>query len=316
MIALDNGFDEATAIVLDIDASIDRLCRVFGYTLVWRGDASPETLALIGVEAGWTGREALLGDPAQARGYLRLFDFPGRDLGVMRDGAQPWDAGGIFDINIRALGPLEALHARMTREGFCAFGPLTAWDFGPLSVKEVVSRDADGLAIATMQRVAPPLEGYENASGDTSYVFNSTQVVPDFEAAKAFFTEALGWKIVMESAWVHPGGRNCLGLPIDIASTRELRVGIYQSNGLNEGSVEILDYGGAAMDFSKAPLGRGWIALRFPMTDIKGFLDRAERGGCTIVAPRRITMAPYGEAEAGAAITPWGARLEVFRLIA
>ncbi|TRW14447.1 VOC family protein [Glacieibacterium frigidum] len=314
MIALDNGFDEATAIVLDLDASIERLCRVFGYTLVWRGDADPGACALMGIAEGWTGHEALLGDPAQERGFIRLFDFPGRELGVMRDGAQPWDAGGVFDINIRALGPLEALHARMTRAGFCAFGPLTAWEFGPLSVKEVVSRDADGLAIATMQRVAPPLEGYENASGDTSYVFNSTQVVPDFDAAKAFFVDALGWQIVMESAWTHEGGRNCLGLPIDLARTRELRVGIYQSNGLNEGSVEILCYGGEALDFSAAPIGRGWAALRFPMRDVEGFMARAEAGGCTIVAPRRITVAPYGEAVAGVAITPWGARLEAYCL--
>ncbi len=314
MIAHDNGFDEATAIVLDVDASRSRLSAAFGYRTIWRGQATAATLALMGVDPGWHAEEALVGDPMQGRGHIRLFSFPDRDTGVMRDGAQPWDSGGLFDINIRALAPIEPLHAAMTRNGFCAFGPLTAWEFGPLSVKEVVSRDADGLAIAVMERVAPPLEGYDNASGSCSYVFNSTQVVPDFDAARAFYVDALGWRVVQESTWAHAAGDNCLGLPLDVARVRDLKVGIYQANGLNEGSVEILEYTAESLHFGEAaPPARGWAALRFPMRDIEGFLADAARGGCSISAPRTIRIEPYGAVVAGAAVTPWGARLEVFR---
>ncbi len=314
MIALDNGFDEATAIVLDIDATIARLSAVFGYRTIWQGQAAPATLELMGVDPSWLADEALVGDPAQGRGHIRLFAFPGRDTGVMRDGAQVWDSGGIFDINIRALAAIEPVHATMTRNGFCAFGPLTAWDFGPLSVKEVVSRDADGLAIAVMQRIAPPLDGHETASGDVSYVFNSTQVVPDFAAARAFYVEALGWGVVMESTFAHESGDNCLGLPLDVARVRELKVGIYQANGLNEGSVELLEYPAESLHFADAaPPARGWAALRFPISDLDGFLTDAARGGCAIVSPRTIRMAPYGDVTAAAALTPWGVRLEAFR---
>lgn len=314
MIACDNGFEEATAIVLDVDASIARLTAVFGYRTIWRGRAAPATLALMGVDPGWPAEEALIGDPAQGRGHIRLFGFPGRDTGVMRDGAQPWDSGGLFDINIRALSAIAPIHAAMTRNGFCAFGPLTAWEFGSLSVKEVVSRDADGLAIAVMERIAPPLEGYDDASGACSYVFNATQVVPDFEAARAFYVDALGWRVVQESTWAHESGDNCIGLPLDVARVRDLKVGIYQANGLNEGSVEILEYTAESLHFcNAAPPARGWAALRFPLTDVEGFLSAAAAGGCTISAPRAIHMPPYGSVVAGVAVTPWGARLEVFR---
>ncbi|SFO02931.1 hypothetical protein [Sphingomonas sp. OK281] len=314
MIALDNGFDEATAIVLEVDASIARLNAIFGYRTIWRGQAAPATLELMGIDPSWTADEALIGDPAQGRGNIRLFAFPGRDTGVMRDGAQAWDSGGLFDINIRALSAIEPIHAAMTRHGFCAFGPLTAWDFGALSVKEVVSRDADGLAIAVMQRMAPPLTGYDDAIGDTSYVFNSTQVVPDFDAARAFYVDALGWSVVQESTWAHASGDNCLGLPLDVARVRDLKVGIYQANGRNEGSVEVLEYTAESLHFAEAgPPARGWATLRFPMSDIEGFLVSAARGGCTILPPRVIRMEPWGDVTAAAAVTPWGVRLEAFR---
>lgn len=311
---LDDGFHEASGIVHDLDDSIARLCGVFGYSLIWRGNAARATLDLMGIPPGMDAVEALVGDPAQQRGYVRLFAFPGHDTGVMRDGGQPWDHGGIFDINIRSLGPIEPLHQAMTRAGFACFAPITAWDFGALSVKEVVERDADGLAIAMMERIAPPLEGYEHVKGKASYVFNSTQVVPSFDAARAFFVDTLGWLPVQETRWKHEDGLNCMGLPLDTARERELRVGIYQSNGRNEGSVEILEYGGEGRDFSAAaPPDRGWAALRFPVADPAHFIATAAQGGCTILPCRTITMEPYGDMEAAVAITPWGARLEVYR---
>lgn len=309
----DDGFHEVCAIVHDLDESEARLCRVLGYTTLYRGAADRGALDLMGIPDGTTGIETLVGDSTQHRGYIRLFAFPGHDTEVMRDGAQPWDSGGIFDINVRALGPIEPFHAAMTRAGFSSFGPITAWDFGPLSVKEVVDCDADGLAIALIERTAPPLTGFEHVAGHASHVFNSSQIVPSFDVARAFYVDVLGWKSVQESRWVSEGGLNCMGLPLDTARTHELRVGIYQQHGFNEGSVEIIEYAGESLDFSHAaPPNRGWAALRFPMTDIAGFLVKARRGGCMVLEPRRVAMQPYGMVYAGVALTPWGVRLEAY----
>lgn len=315
MKARDDGFDEATAIVHDLDGSVARFRRIFGFRLIWQGDADPAALSLMGLDPATPAREALIGDPAQGRGNIRFFELTGQRNGVMRDGAQPWDTGGLFDINVRALRPIEPIHEQMTREGFCAFGPLTGWDFGPMSVKEAVTRDCDGLAIAVIERTAPPLEGFGHVAGPVSYVFNSTQTVPDFDAARSFYVDALGWSVVQETDFVHESGDNCMGLPVDVARVRPIRVGIYQANGRNEGSVELLHYTAETRDFSQVaqPPRRGWAALRFPLSDLDAFLDRAARGGCTIVPPRRIRLDPYGEATAAAAITPWGVRLEAFR---
>ena len=316
MRALDNGFQEAVAIVSDASATADRLCRVLGYGRLWEGAPARESLDLLGVPADWQAQEVLIGDADQGRGYIRLLAFPGRDTGVMRDGAQPWDTGGIFDINIRALRSIETLYRGMTQAGFAGFAPITAWDFGPVSVKEVVSRDGDGVCIAFMERVAPPLQGFEAVTGPASYVFNSTQVVADFDAARTFYTEVMGWKPVQESQWAHEAGFNCMGLPLDVARTRQIRVGIYHPHGRMEGSLEIIAFEGEGLDFANAsPPDRGWASLRFPVRDVDGVVGRAAAAGCAVQPRRSFLLAPYGEVEAAGLVTPWGARLEAFRAL-
>jgi catechol 2,3-dioxygenase-like lactoylglutathione lyase family enzyme len=311
----DDGFHEAVAIVLDVEASAARLCQAFGFEAIWRGEASPGALELmeIDLQTGW--QEALIGDPAQGRGFIRLFGCPDRPSGVMRDGAQVWDTGGVFDVNVRALTSIETLHGAMTRAGFAAFAPITAYNFSGLEVKEVVEHDADGLAIALIEQLVPPLEGFDAVRGPASFAFNASIVVPSLAEARTF-VDVLGWKPVFETSWSHANGLNCIGLPLDVARTRRLNVGVYQALGRNIGSVEFIALDGEARDFSTAaPPDRGWAALRFPVADVVDFIDRAAFGGCRTLNPRRIAIAPYGHVEAAVAITPWGARLEAYRPI-
>jgi len=110
-------------------------------------------LALMGVAPGTAAQEIVLGHPQATRGDIRLMQFAGGPRGRMRDGGQAWDTGGIFDINIRALQDIEPLHRAMSLAGFVSPAPITDWDFGPLSVREVVGNDSDGLAVALMERV-------------------------------------------------------------------------------------------------------------------------------------------------------------------
>lgn len=186
-----------------------------------------------------------------------------------------------------------------------------------MAVREVVENDADGLCIALMQRVTPPLQGYEGIGGNASWVFNSTQVVADFAQARALFVDHLGWVPVQETEGFagNAGGVNCMGLPLSLAEQIPMQIGIYQAQGRMEGSVEIISFGLRGHDFSaaRAPL-RGWAALRFAVSDIDGFAAAMAAGGCEIVFAEKVEWAPHGPAELVSAITPWGARLEAMRL--
>ena len=315
MIALDNGFEEVVGIVADATTSAARLCAATGFVQVAAGPVDGGAMALLGL-AGRQGREVLIGHLGVARGRIRLIELDGPVAGLNREGGQAWDTGGIFDINLRALPSIEALQRALVAQGFVAHAPITDWDFGPMAVREVVNSDADGLCIALMERVGPPLQGYDGVSGPASFVFNSTQVVPDFDAARRLYRDCLGWLPVQETEGMaaQDSGANCMGFPEGLAAQIPMRIGIYHPEGRMEGSVEIIQFGVRTHDFSASePPLRGWTALRFPVLDLEDFMARAAQGGCRIIGPVAARWAPHPEGIAAAAITPWGARLEAFQ---
>ena len=314
MIALDNGFEEVVAIVANAGASAARLCAATGFVPLAQGSVDGGALALLGISGA--AREVLIGHPQVSRGRIRLIEIDGQVMGLNREGGQAWDTGGIFDINLRALPSIEDLQRALVAQGFVAHAPITDWDFGPLAVREVVSSDADGLCIALMERVRPPLQGYDGVSGPASFVFNSTQVVPDFAAARHLYHDCLGWLPVQEtqSMAAQESGANCMGLPEGLAAQIPMQIGIYHPEGRMEGSVEIIQFGVRGHDFSdREPPLRGWASLRFPVTDLEEFIERAQKGGCRIIGPVEARWAPHRAGMAAAAITPWGARLEAFQ---
>lgn len=313
MIAIDNGFEEAVGLVADCDASARRLCVATGYAVRHRGPAPAGALALLGLPSKTHAREVLLAHPDAVRGAIRLISLAGDPAPPMRDGGQAWDTGGIFDVNMRALEGIEALHAAFTGAGFVSPAPVVAWDFGPLAVREVVERDADGLCIALMERVHPPLAGYEGIGGPASWVFNSTQVVADFDAARAFFVDGLGWTPVQEVSdrAGHGDGANCMGFPRGLAAQIDMRIGIYHPQGRMEGSVEIIAFACGGYDFSdSAPPGRGWAALRLPVGDLDAMARRLGAAECVLSEVVEFDWAPHGPVRAMCAKTLWGARFE------
>lgn len=318
MISQDNGFEEVVGLVADSQSTAQRLASALGYRLVHEGHVPSGALGLMGLDRQAAAREHLVAHPDAARGAIRLISLAGACQPLMRDGAQAWDSGGIFDINIRALDNIETLHAALGRAGHRAHAPITDWDFGALSVREVVETDADGLCIALMQRVHPPLAGYEGIGGNASWVFNSTQVVRDFDAARALFVDHLGWLPVQETEGFagNDGGANCMGLPPSLAGAIPMRIGIYQARGRMEGSVEIISFGCGGNDFSQArPPRRGWAGLRLPVSDLAAFAAAMRAAGCEVGAVETFDWAPHGAVKAVAAITPWGARFEGLQLI-
>lgn len=317
MITLDNGFEEAVGLVADCDAAARRLCAALGYRVMHSGVVPGGALAMMGLGDDVSAREVLIAHPDAARGGIRLIALDGAPAPLMRDGAQAWESGGIFDINIRALQDIEALHHGMGGAGFRAHAPITDWDFGALAVREVVESDADGLCIALMERVHPPLAGYDGIGGNASWVFNSTQVVTDFDAARSVFVDHLGWKVVQETEGFasQDSGANCMGLPPGLAPGITMRIGIYHPQGRMEGSVEIIRFGCGGNDFSDArPPMRGWAALRFAVSDLDGFARRMAAAGCAVGTEQRFEWAPYGTVSAICATTPWGARLEALEI--
>jgi catechol 2,3-dioxygenase-like lactoylglutathione lyase family enzyme len=310
MIALDNGYQEAVAIVADAGASADRLCDALGFARVHAGAAAPGLLALLGLNPGEGWHEVLIGQPECDRGHLRLLSRPGRPARPRRLGAQPWDIGGWFDAGVRSLGSIDAALERLTLQGFVAFAPVADFNMGGFEVREVLAHDADGLCFALAERVAPPLAGYEHVRGPISNLFNSVIAVTDLRAAVDMFVSGLGWQALVDTALVHGDGRNVMGLPLDIAGTREVKLAIVQQQGRMEGSVELIEYPCEGLDFTAAaPDARGLAGFCFPVSDLDAAAARAQAIGWRVSPVEGVVWAPHGDCRAASILTPWGARM-------
>ena len=310
MIARDNGYQEAVAIVADAQASAERLCAALGFAQVHAGPAAPGLLAVLELDPGEDWQEVLIGQPDCARGQLRLLSRSGPPARPRRLGAQPWDIGGWFDAGMRSLGPIDVALDRLTLHGFAAFAPVADFDMGGFAVREVLVHDADGLCFALAERVAPPLTGYEHIKGPISNLFNAVIAVPDLRAAVAMFTSGLGWQALVDTALVRADGRNVMGLPLDLARTREVKLAIVQQQGRMEGSVELIEYPCQGLDFTQAqPDARGLVAIGFPVSNLAEVVARAEAAGWAVSPVQTMTWAPHGDCRTVSVMTPWGARV-------
>ncbi|QJQ31654.1 hypothetical protein GV829_03695 [Sphingomonas lacunae] len=312
--AHDNGYDELIAIVADADASAERLCQIMGFVVGHRGLVDPGLLALHELDPAQGWREIVIGQPQCDRGRIRLWQCAGAVAPARRLGAQAWDVGGLFDVSLRSLGPIDDLLAGFCRNGFSAMAPVADFNMGGLDVREALVRDGDSLCFAMAERISPPLTGWDHVEGPVSNPFNSVITVEDLDEAKRFFLDGLGWTALVDTTLVHEGGRNVMGLPLDVARDKPVALTIVQQQGRMEGSVELIAYPCEGHDFrGDQPHWRGLASLSFPISNLEALLERAEAAGAAIVPPRSIDRGIHGRGQAAAVITPWAARLVFFQ---
>lgn len=285
---------------------------VNGYETVYQGEGAKATYP------GESFTEILMRNPGTTSGYVRIiqFDSPGEQI---RANAQSWDTGGWFDFNMRTLD-IAAKARQLNAIGWSAYSNPVQFTFGPYVVKEWLARGPDGVVLALIERVQPVLEGWPNLH-NVSRVFNSTQVVRDLDASRAFYETALGFDPYLEHEGVSKAeGPNVLGLPQNITTQIPRRVVIMHPQGINEGSIEILQFVGASgQDFSAVtrPPARGILSLRFPVTDMDKLRKRLGGENAPNV-PELITsdLPPYGNAKVLRIYGPAGEMLEFYELAA
>jgi hypothetical protein len=182
-------------------------------------------LAAWGLGPGVTAQQVLLGNPGTERGFVRLVRFEGADQVQIRPNAQTWETGGILDFNVR-VADMARKAGQVQAAGWIGHSDPVRFSFGPYTVVEWIPVGPDGVSLAMIERVAPPLEGWP-ALREFSRTFNSTQVVRDLDAALAFYGGVLGFQPYLEARSTTPSpGENVLGLPWEMAQQVNRRVWI------------------------------------------------------------------------------------------
>jgi len=259
-----------------------------------------------------------LQNPGDHSGFLRLVKFYNCEQQQIRSSGRPWDSGGIFDINTRALN-LEESFKTFQAHGWNGYCDPVRFQFGKFDVSEVVMQGHDGIAIAMAQRHAPPLEGYPNLK-KLSHIFNSTHISKDVDAAYDFFVNKLGFKVYLQVEGKNrKPGKNVLGIPQNTNAEVELPVYIVHPDGVNLGSVEFLQIKGLdGEDFAHLakPPNLGILMLRFPVSNAQQYADLLMAKGLELNTPvQEINLSPYGNVKVFSVLSPDGVWMEFLELL-
>ncbi len=309
------GYQEVVFSVSDLADTVTTYQEVAGWQVLETGAVPRQLLDAYELAGEVRAQQVLLNNPGTERGYLRLMQFEGAEQQQIRSNAQTWETGGWFDVNARVVD-MDAKFTQLQARGWQAGSDPVEFTFGPFVVKEWLARGHDGVVLALIERVAPPLTGWPHLT-ELSRFFNATQIVRDMQSALAFYRDVLGFKTYLE----HHGasskpGPNVLGLPHNLATEVDRHVYILHPQGSNEGSIELLSFDGlSGRDFSARaqPPNLGVLMLRFPVRDIKAFAGYLRTHKVAIAFdPIEIHLEPYGMVTLMGVRGPGGAWLEFF----
>ena len=224
--------------------------------------------------------------------------------------------GGLFDINMRTLDS-DWAREFLGAHGWRELVPAVAWQFGEVHTSEGLYIQDDGIVMAVMQRLSPPLEGIE--FDRMSDVFNSTQMVSNVEATLAFL-KVLGFERFIDHAGPLPGeGPRVLQLEQYPVETAGIHLSIAHPEAAMSGSIELIDVPEHSLPCLQVPRtgGRGLRALAIPCNDVAetfAAINDSRWSGqvCQPLAERDLPGLLGGQ---GFAVTaPDGGRLDLYQI--
>jgi len=220
--------------------------------------------------------------------------------------------GGIFDINMRTVNAEFAVDFLQSHNWRLLMPPIP-WQFGASSVKEFLVMQDDGIVLAVMERVSPPLEGI--TFDRMSDVFNSTQMVQDIERSTAFYEE-IGFPKFVDFRGNMPGdGAHVLDLQDYSPQESEVHLTISHPEQKMEGSIELISVPNIERrSLERHQFGRGLLALRIPTADSNALYNKITSSplDITIAAEMRERTIAGQKQRCFAILSPDGARLEFY----
>lgn len=309
------GYHEIVIVTADTSRWTDEFAPIAGWEVRESGDVGQKWLTLWGVDT--PARYTVIGNPGTERGFIRLVEFDGEPADFIRPNGQSWDTGGLFDFNMRVTD-MEAARRALMNRGWAAPSDPVEFSFGPFVVQEWLPRGPDGVRIAVIERVAPPLEGWPHMR-KFSRAFNATMVVADIEDARRFWREGMGFKSYIEhKAPSKEAGPNVLGIPHNLATEIVRDVSILHPDGKNEGSIELLAYEGATgADFSTRTdmPNRGIARLRFPVSGLAALRQKISGLGYAVTdIATGLPVSGIGTVDVFVATAPGGTKIELYEV--
>ncbi len=311
------GFHEVILSVRDVHKSAQFYEEVAGWEKMATYKSDKKQLSHWGLSPEVSASECLMISPGVGTGHTRLIQFDNVDQRPIRANSQSWDTGGIYDLDVRATD-LDATYKELQAAGWSGFNDPISYEFGKFHVSEILMKGPDDVVLAIIERHKPELEGFPHMK-KLSHVFNSSQIVSDMEVAKDFYIKKLGFKIYVEH--ILEGSeedQNLFGMPHNLYEKIVRKICILHPDGLNAGSVELIQLDGARgndLSAHAVPPHLGIMGLRFPTQRLTKLRDHLMEQDVPIVCDiSTVDIQPYGKCNIMVIRSPDGAWLEFIEL--
>lgn len=176
--------------------------------------------------------------------------------------------GGLFDLNMRTSDS-DWSRQFLIDHGWQVLVEPVAWQFGDVLTKEGLFIQDDGVVLAVMERLQPPLDHV--VFDRMSDIFNATQMVTSCENTSRFLA-ALGFQVFIDHLGPLPGeGANVLQLEHIPEEQGGIRLLLLHPDAIMDGSIELIE----TLQTTQPPIdppaagARGLTALGIPHPEVE-----------------------------------------------
>jgi len=262
--------------------------------------------------------EILIQSDHYQHGQLRLVQFNNVQQDYIRSSQQPWDTGGIMDINLRVHEVSENFET-LRQMGWHGLSDPMLQEMGPFKLYDILMRGYDDVIIAFTHRLQPPMELTAPINFPT-HVYKTSLTVQNLAASKAFYVDQLACKVLTEYSVIKDKPQeNMFGLPLNLADKVRCNAVILSIHGGTDVDFQIVEFEGiTGKDFSRKaiPPNKGFLMYRVEVTGIEAHKEFVVANGVKLNTDIvEMIVEPYGKVNLYSIVSPGGAWFEFFEII-
>ncbi len=293
-------------------------CDYGGLSVIGEYQSHRTVLDFWSLDDSVSASEKLIRFADHAAGSLRLIKYHGVEQKYIRSSQNPWDTGGIMDINLRV--PEVAKTFDEIRDlGWHGLSDPLLQKMGPFELYDILMKGYDDIIVAFTHRVQPPLElpeGYKIPS----HVYNSSLTVKDLAASQDFYVDKLGFSLLNEyEVKKDEPIENMFNIPMNMIEEVTCKANIFSLDGTRDVMFQTCEFEGViGKDFSaKAkPPNRGLLLYRCEVENLPSYYNTLVQKDVKMHRPiQEITIEPYGKVKCFALLSPDGVWWEFIETI-
>lgn len=284
-------------------------CDYGGLQVVGDYQTDQSVLSFWNLDASVRTDEKLIRFGNHTAGSLRLVKYHDVAQEYIRSSQNPWDIGGIMDINLRV--PEVAQTFDEIRDlGWHGLSDPLLQKMGPFELYDILMKGYDDIIVAFTHRVQPPLELPEGAK-IPSHVYNSSLTVKDLRATQEFYVNTLGFSLLNEYEVKKDAPiENMFNIPMNMIEEVTCKANIFSLDGSRDVMFQTCEFDGiTGKDFSDLakPPNRGLLLYRCEVENVKAYYDDLLGKGVHMHQElQELRIEPYGKVHGFALLSPDG----------